>query len=562
MSRYSCDFETTTQPFYEHYGYTRVWASIAINIDNTEERHIYNNIEDFIDSFKYGDELYFHNLKFDGNFIISYLLSTGWKYDDKLKVDKTFRTTINDMGVWYSIELCYKVYSSKRKKISIYDSLKKLPFKVSQLSKAFDIEETKLSIDYDLERPEGYELTAEERDYIVNDALIVAKALKAQFDKDLGKITIGADAMNYYKEEIGKKPFKYLFPVLTLDVDNYIRKSYKGGWTYCNPRYAGQRFKGISFDVNSLYPSVMYGNNGLLPWGVPKFYKGKYKASKRYPLYIQRIYVSFDIKPNHLPTIQIKSNPRFTATDYLEHSDGLVELTLTKPDLELLFKHYNIGYIEYVDGYMFRGSSTLFREYIDYWIKEKINNTGALKTLAKLMLNNLYGKFSTNPRVVEKIPYLDEDGIVAFRCSDIEYKDAVYTAMGAFITAYGRKQTIETAQQVFDRFLYADTDSIHLIGVEEPTNIKIDANLLGYWKCEGVFDDSKFIRAKTYIKWKHEKIEITCAGLPQNVKDLISELPKEEAFQRFDVGATFSGKLQPKRVKGGVILVNSDFTIK
>lgn len=560
--RYSCDFETTTEPFFNKYGYTRVWGACAINIDNTDERYIFNDIAEFINHFKYDDELYFHNLKFDGNFIISHLLNNGWQYDEKLKADNTFKTTINDMGIWYSITMCFKSYKSKKKKITIYDSLKKLPFKVSQLSKAFNIEETKLVIDYDIERGEGYIMNDLERDYIVNDCLIVAKALKEQFNKDLSKMTIGSDAMAYFKDDIGKRGFDYLFPVLTLEVDNYMRKSYKGGWTYCNPLHADKRYKGVSYDVNSLYPSVMYGNNGLLPYGKPVYYKGEYKANNKYPLYIQRVMVIFDIKKDHLPTMQIKSNPRFIATDYLEHSDGVVELTLTKPDLELLFEHYNIGYIEYIDGYMFKGSATLFRDYIDYWIAEKINNTGAKKTLAKLMLNNLYGKFATNPKVVNKIPYLDEEGIVSFKVSETSYKDPVYTPLGAFITAYARRQTIETAQQVYDRFIYADTDSIHLIGEQEPTNINIDDNLLGYWKCEGVFDDSKFIRAKTYIKWKKGHIDITCAGMPQNVKDEIGKLNKEEAFNRFKVGSTFSGKLLPKRVKGGVILIDTEFTIK
>ena len=101
--RYSCDFETTTEPFFNKYGYTRVWGACAINIDNTDERYIFNNIAEFLNHFKYGDELYFHNLKFDGNFIISHLLNNGWQYDDKLKADNTFKTTINDMGIWLSL---------------------------------------------------------------------------------------------------------------------------------------------------------------------------------------------------------------------------------------------------------------------------------------------------------------------------------------------------------------------------------------------------------------------------------------------------------------------------
>ena len=563
IKQYSCDFETTTEPFYKKYGYTRVWAACAINIDDTDERAIYSNIVDFIAAYtKRPTILYFHNLKFDGEFIVSYLLANGWTYDDDLTHDHTFKVVISDVGQWYMIEICRRVYKTKRIKTTIYDSLKKLPFRVSQISKAFDIPESKLIIDYDKERPDGYELDEQEKQYIINDCLIVAKALKIQFLKGMNKMTIGADALGYYKSSITKKQFEYYFPVLKLEVDDYIRKSYKGGWTYCNERYANNIYTGISFDVNSLYPSCMYGNNGLLPYGTPVYYEGEYIPNAEYPLYICRILVDFTLKPKHFPSIQIKGFSRFIETEYLRDSDGPVELTLTSPDLELLFENYDIGFIRYIDGYMFRGSADLFKDYIDTFMKQKMETTGALRQLAKLMLNNLYGKFAKNPKIAHKTAAMGPDGIIEYTITDAEYKDSVYTAVGAFITSYGRKQTIETANALFDRFLYADTDSVHLIGTEIPNNINVDDKLLGYWKCEGVFDEAKFIRAKTYIKYKHGKVEITCAGMPDNVKAQISNLPKEEAFDLFKTGAVFNGKLTPKRVKGGVVLVDTTYSIK
>ena len=563
MERYSCDFETTTGDFYKKYGYTRVWCACAINIDNTDDRLIFNSIDEFIDYFvNKPATLYFHNLRFDGEFINSYLLNNGWEYDEELSHNKTFRATISDVGVWYMLELCIKRYKSRVFKITIYDSLKKLPFRVSQISKAFNIEEQKLEIDYDLERPEGYVLTQEEKDYIVNDCLIVAKALKIQFEQGLDKMTIGADALNYYKGGMSKKDFKYFFPVLNLETDNYIRRAYKGGWTFCNERYANQIHKGVSFDVNSLYPSVMYGNNGLLPYGVPKFYTGEYKKDDRYPLYICRVLVDFKLKPNKFPSIQLKGYSRFVDTEYLKSSDGPVELTLTNPDLELLFECYDVDFIRYLDGYKFRATDKLFKSYIDHFMEMKMNNTGALRTLAKLYLNNLYGKFSKNPKMQGKSISMGEDGIVKYDLEEAEYVDSVYTAMGAFITAYGRKQTITSANAVYDRFLYADTDSIHLIGTDIPEGLKVDDKLLGYWKCEGVFDEGKFIRAKTYIKFKHGEIDVTCAGMPDNLKEQLKKMTKEEAFNIFEGGAVFEGKLMPKRVKGGVVLTPTTFTIK
>ena len=61
------------------------------------------------------------------------------------------------------------------------------------------------------------------------------------------------------------------------------------------------------------------------------------------------------------------------------------------------------------------------------------------------MLNSLYGKFSKNPRINSKYPYIN---------------------MGAFITAYARYKTISTSQKIrdyslekygVDYYIYSDT---------------------------------------------------------------------------------------------------------
>ena len=50
--------------------------------------------------------------------------------------------------------------------------------------------------------------------------------------------------------------------------------------------------------------------------------------------------------------------------------------------------------------------------------------------------------------------------------------------------------------------------------------------------------------------------------MPDNIKENIASLGKDKAFEVFTQGAKFEGKLLPKRVKGGVILKATEFTIK
>ena len=60
---------------------------------------------------------------------------------------------------------------------------------------------------------------------------------------------------------------------------------------------------------------------------------------------------------------------------------------------------------------------------------------------------------------------------------------------------------------------------------------------------------------------EEDGLTITCAGMPDNVKKSIIELGKEQAFAKFKFGASFGGKLLPKKVSGGVILKESTFKL-
>lgn len=378
------DFETTTDP-----ADVRAWAVCAVDIDTSETVYIGNDFHNFIDWLSGKNTVcYFHNLKFDGEFLLHYLLTHGYKYDSSHK-PKTFETLITDDGIFYSITVYFSKENKKYKKVTFYDSLKKLPFKVSVISKAFELEDEKLSIDYDAPRPVGHILTEEEKQYIVNDCRIVAQALKIQFAQGLKKMTNASDAMNGYKAIITRERFERWFPVLPVELDADIRRAYKGGFVYLNPKHRGREgLQGITLDVNSLYPSVMY--YCLLPYGYPMYFEGEPEPDETHPLFIVRLACEFEIKPGYIPTIQLKNNRAFVETEYLSDSNGeIVEMTLTNVDLKLFLEHYNVYNLEYICGWKFKGVIGLFKDYIEHWMHIKETTTGALRQLAKLMLNSL-----------------------------------------------------------------------------------------------------------------------------------------------------------------------------
>lgn len=555
MFGWVCDFETLAS----NTEYTYVWAWGCYNMDNDDFQYG-SEIKTFIEWCKDKEKLYFHNLGFDVAFIIDYLLRNGFKYVDKEDRKEgdtnTFYILKSQDNQVFLLDICWKMKDKKHYKTTkIYDSYKKLPFSVDTIAEDWKLPISKLKIDYNAYREEGGNLTDEELAYLKNDVAIVAIALRGLLESGYNKMTIGADAYQQFLNTKTTKEVKKLFPIISKEVDEKIRKSYRGGFTYVNPMYANKDIgEGLVYDVNSLYPYVMY--TALLPYGEPIYFEGEYTSTESYPLYVAHVNINFKLKPKSIPCIQIKNNPRFVSTHYLTSSNNeFVELWLTNIDLILIKQNYECC-IEYIEGYKFQGTQGIFKEYIDKFMEIKKNSKGAKRQEAKLMLNNLYGKLATNPVRANKICYLDEEkDIVKYELQDEIYITPKYIPMGTFITAYARFKTISTAQKLYDRFIYADTDSLHLIGTYEPDILDIDDKELGYWALEGKFTRGKYLRPKTYIEEIDNEIKVTCAGLP-------SKCHNQVTYENFKYGAVYTGKLLPKVVKGGIILKETEFKIQ
>lgn len=569
---YTGDFETTTGELD-----CRIWAWGLCEIDNPEV-FIYGNCFDSLWERIMSDNdnyiIYFHNLKFDGEFWFYYLLKhdfTCVKEKKDIK-EKTFRCLISDVGLFFTIE----IYITLKKKIILYDSLKILNFSVADVAKSFGLSMSKGELDYRSYRAPGHNLTNKEIDYLKRDVTIMAQALNILFKEKLNSMTMASNSIKYYKKTIN---FKRYFPILGFEIDEKLRRSYKGGWTYLNPLYSEKRVKkGIVIDKNSMYPSHMY--NDYFPYDHPIYYEGEYKKDLLYPLFIQKLSCSFKLKKGKLPTIQLKGNCRFLPNEYIETTeDEIVTFTLTNVDLDLFFENYEIDNLVYHDGYKFKQIKGIFCKYIDDWMKRKNDSkkegNKGMYTISKLMLNSLYGKFGLNPNIRGKYPYLKEDESIGYKLYDKEIKDSIYVPVASFITAYSRADIIRSSQKIrdysinkygIDYYIYSDTDSIHCLYLEpeELSNIlDIDDYQLGAWKIETIFKEALFIRQKCYIEKREDNtLNTTIAGLPK-------KLGKYLTLDNFKKGFTISAiekdkehKLRFKHVKGGIVLVDTDFTIK
>ncbi len=198
----------------------------------------------------------------------------------------------------------------------------------------------------------------------------------------------------------------------------------------------------------------------------------------------------------------------------------------------------------------------------------------AKRYIAKRFLNSPYGKTGMKIERVNKIPIgRNEDGSIKYT-TEVTDAEPKYVPYASFVCAQARKKTIETAQAEYDHFIYADTDSVHLIG-EAESDIEVHDTKLGAWKLEGEFELGKYLRAKTYIHGHFMDIggmgnvqakeivvdEVKCAGMSDNVKNVCT-------WERFRIGETFNpetdgvGKMVQRGVNGGCLLTEMPFTIK
>lgn len=518
---------------------------------------------------------WFHNLRFDGAFLDAYLQAPppiglameAGRWPKRYVPPGCFGALISDQGAHYA----RYVHLEDGRRFEVRDSLKKFPStSVAQLAAMFGAPEAKGEIDYTAPRPVGYRPTREEWAYLETDVEIVRTALNVAQLAGAEGLTIGGDALTEYKDIRGRDYFRKQFPLLPREIDDFIRRAYRGGWTYVNPKHQGKVLDwkspevapyfnaplkkgdpiGRVDDVNSMYPAVMHQES--YPVGEPAWLAPGQLQMKGRPHSLYGALLTADILPGKLPIIQVKGDPDYSPTQYQTHVDA-IEWYGTEVDWELLYENYEVDIHEWLGGLAFRGKRRLFNKYIDKWMEVKARSTGGVRAQAKFQLNNLWGRFAINPLRGSRTPGLAPDGTPTYEVGDMEYDEPCYTAVGVWTTSYGRDRVIRAAQSFGDAFLSADTDSVHHLGTG-PGMLDVHPTRLGAWKQESLFTKASYLRAKAYAEEIDGEVESHVAGLPRK---LLGGMRVEDLM----VGAKFSGKLVPRRVPGGVILESTDFII-
>lgn len=357
------------------------------------------------------------------------------------------------------------------------------------------------------------------------------------------------------------------------------------------------------------------------PVGKPTFFRDEKtffeirNAPQRYYYFIQ-FTCSFRLRGGKLPFVQIKNDFNYRRNENLSTSSRdryghfapelRPEMIMTGDIFDLFLQSYQVKHMKILSGCYFEVEHGIFDPYINHFMKMKIeaeeNGNQVRRQIAKLFMNIIYGKFGTAPQngfFLVRNGFENEEDI---RYTPIEGNDKkpVFVPIAAAITSAAKCFTIRAAlanEKVYPgSFRYSDTDSLHLVLPEgkEPVGIIIHKNKLSCWKIEREIDHSLFIRQKTYIEWNDSDdpndIEIRAGGLPERSKDLLKasilgiepdlegnlivgenqyKIDSEEGLfisdkrspEDFVQGLQIPGKLMPKKIKGGCILIKDHFTI-
>lgn len=644
----TCDFETVVLDNVKTQTSTEVWVAASAKLWS-DETAVYNNIQSFFYYLsRQGKNVlcYWHNLKWDGEFFLSYLLEVlkfknaigkdgKWLPEHKMPPNSV-EYLISTDNYWY----CIKV-KLRDTFIVFWDSLKIIPFSAEQIGIDFKTKHQKLKIDYIGDRKPYGRIKPNERQYILNDVLIMKEAMEIAIEMGLDEMTLGSCCMKEFKKGYSKKELNELFPDLreckmdqnVFGVDNvwdFVHKAYGGGWQYGNAyhepvirkkkfEFQNVKYSGITVDANAHYSSQMHSGSGnKFPVGKGTVFVGKppEEALQEDKFMFIKVKTKFELKDGYLPTISIRHNLLYNSKEWLRTSKILyqgeyydevidkqtgeiitseVELIMTEMDFVMMCKHYKLENFKVIGGVYFDTKIGLFDEYINKYQEIKSTSTGARKTIAKLMMNNLGGKFAThykaNTRVINGV---DKDGALKWGKDIKSTKTPGYIPVAAALTSYGRCKTISICQSNIKYFKYADTDSGHFeCAMNQIVGVELDDKKLGCWKVESLWDEANFVKGKTYIEHivaeKHELVEpyynIKCAGLPSKGKmvfamsmekykptdedikdfdldkDCLDVINKEYKIDDFKQGLKLPGKLIPIRIKGGVVLEKEIFTL-
>ena len=528
--------------------------------------------------------IYFHNLNYDIQSLLQVIVDNRNLFDD-IEI-------INNANAWYSFKFKYrnccfelrdsfKLYSQKLANLASLVGWQKLTEQATYTW--FDLNSKKFD---------------DELEYFIYDINILVHVLEMHFDKfPKQKIRITmpgyaeAELKNCIREDDRKNNSNNYYKIFNVKlsdkVENFIRSAYFGGFVYANNQLINKKlYKGITADVNSLYPSVMLNRD------YPDIHKAEELTADEFKKLKLNDWHTFAIVQIEIRKLKLKNNgvpcfPKKTGfgvpkdindlSDLLSPFDNTATINLTTLDLWHIQQNYDIKY-RFVRGMIWR--DYIKRPFTSFVLKHKKEKEDAVregnkvkKLIAKLMLNSSYGKFAQRNIEDTKILNIDNDGLPMLQTIEgVHNEDAKRRniLIGCYVTAFARDvllTTIETIQKSkLATFWYCDTDSVHfgyngdkdyIKDASEILNdigIPFDVAEFGKWKDEQYMQYAKYLGSKRYWEYDPTKKDpnvIKGAGIQKIGKDFLVK-QGIDAFTYSDGNTIWVPFKVSKKVYGGI----------
>lgn len=453
-------------------------------------------------------DVYFHNLEYDGRYIVDYLISKDISFEIINRVNRLLILSV--MGTKLRFIDTYALFQ---------DSLK-------NVSKVFAPEYQKLSIDFD---EMDFDISNKDHiDYLIMDCLAlkhsyinIRRLIHETFGVNAGYTTSNT-ALRYWQTTLGKDD---IFYTLSDEKDEFVRKAYHGGFVYVSKV---DLFENITvLDFNSMYPSVM--RDTPMPLGNPVF-TDRFEGVGFYRVTVDDTEAKF------------KFLTGYDDKGRKGKLTGVFECYLCDLEYELALE---LGYkITVISGLVFPENKHIFGEFVDTCERLRLaNNKNSVGTTTKYIQNSLYGKFGTK-KEKEKIVYMSEinydltpylnphtgehDGLYI----DIHEKlsDFCLPHFSAYITAGARVKLVRTMIKAgLDNVVYCDTDSLFVTGAGYENLKGMLGNKYGELKIENVMSYVLIVAPKLYFGGKSSAKGFPKRFIPKIYQAYINgEIPNAE----------------------------------
>lgn len=585
--------------------YQRVWLAGYKNLKTMESTY-FTSLDDFMEDIlgrqsNTHREYAFHNLKYDGSYIIPWLFKNDYEVSIGKPSPGQFSVLVDDRNNWYSIT----IQATKRRKITLWDSLKLFPTSLHYLPDIYSTPTKKIREDQDFYtkvRPEGYVPDERDMHYFENDLQVPAEVLNKHIELFGLRFKKTQASQSFYNFEQMFKAWRWRFVALDNELDEAVRPAYWGGISYVPPHKRGLDYLHVHvMDINSSYPhKAAYSK---LPYGKPLYEYGEGKHPDMSKFWVAEALVEFKTwSKDHLPCIPSKSISEgrpLEVDKWVDDSKGIVKMSFS-----------SIDYITIQESYDFEVVRWLWSIHWAWKVQPEVarfvnkNNDNKVKynelakkatdpqqkieyktieNRAKIDNNSFYGKFGEEVIKYGKTPYYEEDEEgneeIVWE-TDREDEQGEYNRkflpVAMAITAWGRQQLVRLANLLGEHFLYCDTDSVHYLkeGGQEKVDkaikdglLEMHPNKLGAWDFEGYYTRGRFLRAKCYMEeCPEEGLLATVAGLPADPHT--GKFSKKRSclnWDNFHVGtiipAEKSHKLRTVRTPTGSKLLPTSFRI-